>query len=481
MKKLSILFVLLISFGFVFAQEEQKLVVKESSVALPQLVMSNAEYKVTAGDVYTLAYAAGSSAVTYPIFVDSSYKIRVSNLAVIDASGKTFLELKKQVEDIVTKNYPLSGVQLTLTTPSTFVVVVKGEVTKTTEQKVWALTRLSDVIQGLTTSYSSTRDVVVTSSNGKSKTYDLFKAERDGDLSQNPYMRPGDVVTVKKAERFVTVRGSVERSGKYQLLKGENLKSLLNYYGNGLVNGADTNRIEITRYYNSDVNIGKTIYLTQKDIDSDVELVTDDVVYVPSIREILPVVFIEGAIAKVEEGELDSSKRVALRFVNETDYASLIRNNQQYFSSESDLQNAYIIRGEQIIPIDISSFLYDVTVKTNIKVEPYDVLRIPFKQYFVSVAGCVYLPGRYPYIPDRTWDYYVGLAGGIIQEKNSRGKVEIVDIDGKKLSKNDIITPETTITVPANSGLYYFGQYAPVITTVLSVISTTLSIIMIAK
>ena len=40
---------------------------------------------------------------------NSTYKIRVSNLGIVDASGKTFLELKKQVEDIVSKNYPMSG------------------------------------------------------------------------------------------------------------------------------------------------------------------------------------------------------------------------------------------------------------------------------------------------------------------------------------------------------------------------------------
>ena len=95
-----------------------------SSAANVQVAMSNPDYLVTAGDIYTLGYAAGSSAVKYTILVDSSYKIRVSNLSVIDASGKTYLELKKQVEDIVSKNYPMSGVQFVLTTPSSFKVTV---------------------------------------------------------------------------------------------------------------------------------------------------------------------------------------------------------------------------------------------------------------------------------------------------------------------------------------------------------------------
>ena len=59
---------------------------------------------------------------------------------------------------------------------------------------------------------------------------------------------------------------------------------------------------------------------------------------------------------------------------------------------------------------------------------------------------------------------------------NSHKAVEIIDADGNKLNKNSEITPETTITAETNSFLFYFNQYAPVVTTVLTIISTTLSI-----
>ena len=113
------------------------------------------------------------------------------------------------------------------------------------------------------------------------------------------------------------------------------------------------------------------------------------------------------------------------------------------------------------------------------EVKPYDILMIPFRQYFVSVSGAVHNPGRYPYIPDRTWEYYIGLAGGFIKTQNNHDAIRIVDINGKELSKTDIITPETTITAETNSGLYYFNLYAPVVTRVLTLISTTLSLILV--
>ena len=119
--------------------------------------------------------------------------------------------------------------------------------------------------------------------------------------------------------------------------------------------------------------------------------------------------------------------------------------------------------------------LYDKSYYSELTVEPDDILRIPFKQYFVSVAGAVHNPGRYPYIPDRTYDYYVGLAGGFIKEKNSFDSVDIVDINGHKLKKSDYITPETTITADFNSAFYKFNQWSGVLLTVLSLLTTSLS------
>lgn len=135
-----------------------------------------------------------------------------------------------------------------------------------------------------------------------------------------------------------------------------------------------------------------------------------------------------------------------------------------------------MIRGEERIPLDLNPMLYDSSYRSEYSVERNDVLLVPFRQYFVTVAGSVVRPDRYPYIPDRSWDYYVALAGGFVKERNTFEAVDIRDIGGKKLRKTDPITPETVITARTNSGLYYFNQYAPVITTLLSIVSTFISI-----
>ena len=765
MKKIISLFAaLLVSAVFaltLFAQELEDYSAENSLEAgeffnTVQMAMSNTDYMVTAGDIYSLTYSANGIPVSYTIPVDPTYKIRVSNLAVLDASGKSFITLKQQVEEIVQKNYPMSGVQFVLLNPASFKVIVNGEVKRVSEKQAWALTRLSSVVSGTTTAYSSIRDITVTSKNGKKRVYDLFKATRYGDLSQNPFVRPGDVITlsrirrkvsitgaverpgtyelmkgenlkdlityyggglteladtsrmelvrnrenmdaggeklyigqaeidknyellngdsvkilskssllpyiviegiinlsdsatanqiadddmaakdimrrravkfyegenyatfirrykglfnsysdlvnsyverngqkiamnleemiedelymsyylvqkndklvvpfqqhfvnvlidgevntvreesawplrrlstvlegnltaysstrnvmvtsvdgvisfydlfkasrdgdlsqnpyiragetitVQRLDRKVTISGSVERPGTYQILPGENIKDLINYYGHGLTEMADTSRIELLRIMNDKDDAGEKIYLNQKAIDEDYELMNHDSISIGSFYSLKPVMFVEGAIAAKEGTALTAADRIPVQFENKTNYAFLVRAHASWFTSAaSDTKNAFVIRGDQIIPVDIDKMLYDKSYYSDLTVEPDDILRVPFRQYFVSVAGAVNNPGRYPYIPDRTYDYYVGLAGGFVKEKNARNAVEIVNIEGKRLSKTDVITPETTITAEYNSGMYIFNQWSNVLVTILSILTSTLTVILIFK
>jgi protein involved in polysaccharide export with SLBB domain len=541
-----------------------------------QLALSTPDYPVTAGDVYTLAYLAGSQAVDYTITVDTSYRIRVSNLAVINAAGKTYNELKTQVELVVTTNYPMSGVQFVLKTPAVFKVYIRGEVRTAGEVSAWALARLSS-LSGHVTSYGSIREVSVTSSSGVTKAYDLYKARRMGDMGQDPYLRPNDMVTFNRVERRVTVFGAVERPGIYQLLQGENLKELVDGYGNGFTAVADkarmvlirhnsgesisgdriilkekdylddlvlydldsisipaitelrpvmtvnreerritlegavrrpgtyelmpeenlkdlievygdgftpvaeTTRIGLTRFVNSQDKVGNRIYLPEEAVEGNFPLENYDVIDVPSTASGRPVLFVEGAVGVSEEGSLTASNRIMVRFEPGENYGPLVRRNINWFNAVSDTRNAYIIRGDEKIPLDLNLLLYNAESRSPYNLEPNDTLIIPFRQYFVTVSGAVVNPGRYPYIPDRNWEYYVALAGGFRKELNSSKKVTIWGAAGQKMGKSSNIIPETIINAETNSFLYHFNQTAPVITTIIGLILSSISIVMLAR
>lgn len=474
-RSLLILFTLTFFTHFLFSADEETTTsdtIVSTVTTNAQIAMANPAYPVTAGDVYTLAYSASGTAIEYSILIDSSYKVRVSNLAIIDATGKTFIELKNQVEAIVSKNYPLSGVQLVLITPALFSVIVRGEVKNTIETTGGPLSRLSSVIKNSLTSYSSNRDIIVTSLNGKSATFDLFKANRLGDITQDPYMRPGDIITINRIQRSVTIAGAVERPGTYQLLEGEELGDLVKYYASGLTPVADKNRIELIRYVESASVSGDKILLTKSDIDSNYPLQNFDSITVTAITELVPVMFIEGAIGPKTTANPEVSGREAIRFNKGENYASLVQRSRNLFTSISDTANAYIMRGGAQIPVNLNPMLYDAGYKSTYFVQDNDTLVIPFRQYFITVSGAVMRPDRYPYILDRNWDYYIALAGGFDTTRNNFSWIKITDVMGKKHSKKDPITPETVINATSNTVRYYFNQYSPVIVTTLAIITS---------
>jgi len=445
------------------------------------LARSSPDYRVTPGDIYTLTYSAGTFPVVYIIIVDNSYRIRVSNLGVVNGAGKTFVQLKSEIETVVINNYPLSGVQLTLTQPAIFKVFVNGEVSSASEYSVWALSRVSELAGSNLTSYSSVRDISVRSANGQTNVYDLFKAQRLGDLTQDPYLRPGDTVTFNRIDRNVSIGGAVERPGTYQLLEGENVKELIEIYGSGFSPIADATRIELLRFINSVDVAGDKIFLSEDDLANNYVLENYDSITIPYITHLQPVFFIEGAVAASAQmtQNLEATNRLVVSFNIGDTYASVVRKNAAWFTAVSDTLNAYIIRDNMQIPINLNPMLYDATYRDEVFIEENDTLIIPFRQYFVTVAGAVTFPGRYPFIPDRNWEYYIALAGGFVPGRNAFQRIEITDMNRNRLRKTDAITPETIINASTNHGLYIFNQYAPIVTTILGLITTSISLYLI--
>ncbi|GHT94963.1 hypothetical protein FACS1894141_2680 [Spirochaetia bacterium] len=242
-----------------------------------QLAISNPSYQITAGDVYTLTYNNSVEVIT----VDYSYRLTIPGLGVINVAGQTYQELKQEIETIVTNIYGIySGVKFSLTSPSSFYVFIKGEVNQAAERSTWALGRLSSLLTNSLTDYSSIRNITVTSINGQVKSYDLFKARRFGDLSQDPYLRPGDIITVSHLDRKVFVFGEVERPDTYELLPGENIQELIRNYANGYTPIADTGRIELKRY-DENSRMSTMTFLTKEEIHANYPLQHLDEIYIP--------------------------------------------------------------------------------------------------------------------------------------------------------------------------------------------------------
>jgi protein involved in polysaccharide export with SLBB domain len=126
--------------------------------------------------------------------------------------------------------------------------------------------------------------------------------------------------------------------------------------------------------------------------------------------------------------------------------------------------------------MDLRRYIYHNDFSRDIKLENGDTIVIPFRQYFVLVSGAVKLPGRYPYVPDRQANYYINLAGGRDDLQNNGRGTRITDMNKRAVKEDALIEPEMMIWVPTNRFTAHFNQYGPVITTILSIVSTLLTV-----
>jgi protein involved in polysaccharide export with SLBB domain len=427
---------------------------------------------VTPGDVYGLSFITAGGAVASSILVDSDYRVDLANLGRIDARGLRFAELRALVEKKVLAAYALSAPQLIVQSCGFFPVYLSGEVQKDGFVYLWGLSRLSELWGANLTPYASTRDIVVRSREGAERHYDLFRAWRDGDLSQDPYFRPFDTVTFARYDRSVAISGEVRRPGTYQLLPGEGFTELVQRYAEGFTAQANQARIGLTRLDPNGSGLGAKAQLSWE-VAPSFPLLDKDAVSIPSLQELLPVAYFEGALGVGAEGaQLDAANRVPYTYYPGERLSQAVQALRRQFSAVSDLSGSYLLRGAERRPVNLEKLLYSKDFTQDFEFAAGDVIVVPFRQFFVSVSGAVKLPGRYPYVPDRGWEYYVNLAGGFDRDLNAREVIDIIDAGGKRWGKSRQIEPEDTIVAAANSFYYYLGKVTPIIGAIGAIITS---------
>ena len=424
------------------------------------LAISSSFYPVTPGDVYTLTFQAANVPITSLIIVESDYTVNFNIFGKINAEYMTFSQLKKEVEARVAEAYPRSLPSLIISSVGIFRTMVKGEVLQTYFFTSWGMSRLSDALINGFGPYSSLREIQLTSRYDVSSTYDLFKAQRLGQLDNDPYLRPGDTITVFRRGRQVDISGEVFRPGLYQLLATESLEDLIQVYGGGFTDRAQQARVRIDRISGE---TARTLYV---DLSSGFleapGLHDNDTVIVNAKTAGLPIVFFEGAVISSdpmqvvprradEEAALTVTPipygRITYSFRQGETLSDALRNISDQISPLASLSEANIIRESEPVPtmpVNLEKLFYELDPAHDVVLMPYDRIVIPGKQFLVSVSGDVARPGSYAYVPNRKYPFYLNLAGGIDPGLNSRN-IAITDASGNIRDTGKMIQPEDSI------------------------------------
>ncbi|MDA3810150.1 MAG: SLBB domain-containing protein [Spirochaetaceae bacterium] len=486
MKKLLYTILLLIVSAY-YVQSQDVLSTSNSSVSLAQLVqlraayvMVNTDYPVTPGDTYQVSYLISTEKVNLPFYIEGDYTINLAYFGKYNVKDKTFAELKFMVESEVLHAYPDSVPSVTITTPGTFNVQIKGEVKASILVPAWSFDRLSTIIKDKTTNYASMRNVEIKSIDGTSKNYDLFKSSRYGELEQDPFIKSGDEIIVHPYIKRIKVDGEVRRPGTYELLPDDTLSDVINVYADGLTSFADTERITINRLNSDNNEFGESLYLDiSESVPVNYTLNDLDSINIAKKMDHQPVVYFQGAIGTSSAGTTVSNK-IPYPIFPEEKLSSAVRILKEQFTAVSDIENAFIIRssnGEKEM-MDIQNLLLKGGSQNDTVLFDQDIIVIPFRQYIVYVGGQVTSPGAYPYIVNKTWDYYVGLAGGFNIDNHIGTGVRITDVYGSRYKKDErIIQPEDVIYAPLNHPLYWLREYGTDIALITTTIISTIVMI----
>ena len=361
-----------------------------------------------------------------------------------------------------------------------FEVALRGEVTQARQLTVSPVTRLNDVVEAVRTQYTSIRRIAVESPGGQRRTYDLFRWRRFGELAHNPLLAPGATITFRERERAVRLAGEVRRPGRYQLLAGEGLPELIEQYGAGFTLAADPTRVVISRLSAAGDGAGRESIAVDFAAGGAPPLLDEDSILVRAVPS--PVVYLEGALEQPTpttvtttrtSGEVDQIATATEReLVAATRTTGTARRVVPYWPGvtvfdvlfplraeirhDADLGAGYVLRADVRLAVDLERLLFAGGRDDDIPLQPYDKVVVPVRRLSVTVAGAVQAPGVFPYLPGRSADYYVRLAGGTVPAGGDGSRATVTDRLGREKEPSAPVAPDDQIFVPAES--FAFSQ-----------------------
>jgi len=244
------------------------------------------KYTVGPSDLFNVA-VWGPVSFSYSLVVTPEGTLIIPTVGEISVKDRRLTQVKRQAEHIVRKRYPAGEITVTLLRPRTFVVSLRGVVTKQGQYIASAVDRVEKVLlEGAsvlypTSSYTipavsatdgfpiqadaykppritqadqlyeqtSTRNIKLIRRSGDTLRVDIpkFYATRDDRL--NPFLLDGDVIVVPRKlikRNSVMVFGAVNAPGVYEYAEGDNLLDMIEIVG-GTLPTADFSTAVITR------------------------------------------------------------------------------------------------------------------------------------------------------------------------------------------------------------------------------------------
>lgn len=210
-------------------------------------------YVLGEGDeVHISIFGSSQTEIHQRIAADGS--IQPAGSSKIFLKGMTMAQARKAIQSKLASHYSFREDQIavTITTARTVQVSIYGEVGV---QGGFTLSALNSVFNALAAAggpleMGSVREIQL-SRGGKNTKLDLYTYMTKPDSKVQYDIQNGDVLYVPVAQNIVSISGAVNRPMRYEMVKGEGLKELIQYAG-GLVYNAYMDYVQVERFENGE-------------------------------------------------------------------------------------------------------------------------------------------------------------------------------------------------------------------------------------
>ncbi len=350
---------------------------------------------------------------------------------------------------------------------------------------------------------------VVLHRNGTKQILDMMKFYRLGDISQNPFLKDGDVIVVNAVLGSVSVVGSINKPGDYEFRAGDTIKDIIDI-ALGVNEDADCENIQLHRYKSNKQDfeirtLNLTGYPERCGSDAEVRLESGDRVFVPfnSQYRFAYKIIVDGKVKMpgyYSVGRGTTLYDLMVMCGGPTPEADLHNSfvYNSYYNTKTDIEVEKLAQfsTNPITPMDYNftrikyrqqKGRYSIDVKkvweskgkeVNLTLKDGDYLVVPEKMEMVWVSGQVKNPGMVDWKADMNWKHYISAAGGYSNMRKCGG-VRILKTGSNnwvKPTNNIVIEPGDILFVSEKSELILWEEIKTLLTMTSQVVTIVIGV-----
>ena len=374
------------------------------------------DYIVGPGDTFTVTLWGRVNA-QYTVEIDRNGQIVLPEVGALDVSGMKFAEMQDYLQDQVARKQTDFKMAVTMGRLRTIKVFVVGEMQVPGSYTVSSLSTVVNALfaAGGPSKNGSLRDIQLLHNNQKPMHIDLYKFLLGGDKSDDVRLQDGDTIFVPIIGPVVGVAGNVKRPAIYEMAKPMTLRQVLDLAG-GVNYAGWLQQVQVERVENhqkriiADFNVSEPTGVAAQRV-AETLMQDGDVIKVFGVSPFQQnAVYLNGHV--VRPGKYEWKPGMHLGDIVAS-YDVLL--------PQANLEHAEIERlvGPDfhpiVIPFNLGKLL-EGDRSQNIELARFDTIRIyrwdQKGKRSVSIAGEVYRPGEYRFIPGMRLSELLDAAGG---------------------------------------------------------------------